>query len=71
MKPADAEDDIRKAFKIFDPESTGFIKIEELTLVLTTMGDTMSQQEIQDIINEAEKENDKIKFDSFVKLLCS
>jgi len=61
-----------KLFKIFDPESKGFIKIDELINVLTGLGDTMTPQEVKDIISEVEKiDNDKIKFDAFVKLMCS
>uniref|UniRef100_A0A6B2LQ24 EF-hand domain-containing protein n=1 Tax=Arcella intermedia TaxID=1963864 RepID=A0A6B2LQ24_9EUKA len=70
-KPRDSEDDIKKAFKIFDPEGTGYIKADELALVLTNLGDALSSEEIEEILRNVVKVDGKIEFNSFVKLLLS
>ena len=61
-------DDVIKAFEYFDINHTGKMDIEELTKVLSTFGDIMTQEEMFKIFREAgfninnEEKIDYIKF---------
>merc|ERR1719220_2794568 len=55
-----AEDEIREAFKVFDGDGNGFIDRRELTTMLRFMGENISEQEIQNIIEDADVDNDGV-----------
>ena len=42
----DSKDDLLKAFYIFDKENTGKVKATELKSVLTTLGEVLSESEV-------------------------
>merc|ERR1712066_1026911 len=48
------EEDIREAFRVFDREGHGFITVPDLTHVLQTLGEKLSPEETQELINEAD-----------------
>lgn len=68
----DSEADIREAFKVFDKDGTGMASPAEVRLVLTTVGEKLSEEEVDDLLREAEVSGDsKIKVDDFVRILLS
>jgi len=72
MKVLDTESEVEKAFSIFDPDGTGYIQADELLTVFTTMGDTLSYEEVQLILKEAKPDSKgRIKFKTFVQLMTS
>ena len=63
----DTKEDICKAFKVFDDKGTGTIPIEELRFVLTNMGDALSEDEVDELIKQADQNKDgKVHYEEFV-----
>ena len=46
MKQTSTEEKLTHAFKVFDPENTGFIATKELSEALTTLGNPLTQKEV-------------------------
>ncbi|KAJ6252734.1 calmodulin-1 [Anaeramoeba flamelloides] len=60
-------EDLRKAFKILDKDGNGVIDAAELRHAMTTIGEKMTLEEINEIISEFDTNNDgKIDFNEFV-----
>merc|ERR1712241_235932 len=53
-----AEDEIREAFKVFEGDGNGYINRQELPLVMMNLGEPMTTEEIQGMINEADRDGD-------------
>ena len=63
----DTPDDICTAFKVFDEEGKGTISVADLRKVLTTLGDALSADEIEEMIKTADNEHTgKINYVEFV-----
>ena len=59
-----------EAFRVFDKERTGFISRTELKQVLVTMGETMTDEEAEDLLKETIVNPDgNIDYMAFVKNL--
>ncbi|EDR29145.1 calmodulin, putative [Entamoeba dispar SAW760] len=67
----DSTEDIKKAFEIFDKEKNGYISASELKHVLTTLGEKLTEQEVDDLLKEIGVEEGLINVDEFVKLITS
>ncbi|ROT80695.1 putative calmodulin-like [Penaeus vannamei] len=68
--PADAPEEIREAFGVFDKDGNGVISANELKHVLMTMGEKLSQEEVDIMIREADIDGDgHIKYEQFVDLM--
>ncbi|KAJ2251480.1 hypothetical protein GGI13_003819, partial [Coemansia sp. RSA 455] len=64
------EGELWDAFKIFDKDNNGFINKSELHLAMANLGETMTDEEIDAMIREADSDNDgHIDFKEFVKLM--
>merc|ERR1711990_406987 len=48
----DGVEEMKKAFKLFDTEGKGKIGVKELTAVATEIGEAMSNDELQEVIDE-------------------
>jgi len=58
--------------QVFDKDQRGFIEAKELRHVLTNIGEKLSTTEMEDMIKEADPDNDgKIQYDEFVRLLLA
>ena len=62
------EHDIAEAFSVFDKERTGFVAAEEIMHVLSVLGETMSKEEINNIIGDHVQDG-MIEYRSFAKVL--
>lgn len=77
MKTTNKETDeslIRLAFKVFDKDGNGFITASEFKYFMTTMGEKLSEDEVDEIIREVDKDGDEqvskhISFNSLIKLV--
>lgn len=69
MNSAENTDDEEfiEALKVFDRDSAGVISSAELRYALSSMGDVMSKQEIDKLINEFEDSNGSINYSEFVR----
>ncbi|KAK4535281.1 hypothetical protein CDCA_CDCA04G1306 [Cyanidium caldarium] len=70
LKDADAEEEVREAFAMFDKNNDGKISAEELQLVMAKLGEQLSPEEVQEMIREADLDGDgSIDYAEFAKLL--
>eukprot|EP00811_Abedinium_folium_P028768 NODE_4481_length_1886_cov_6.657760.p2 GENE.NODE_4481_length_1886_cov_6.657760~~NODE_4481_length_1886_cov_6.657760.p2 ORF type:complete len:262 (+),score=96.30 NODE_4481_length_1886_cov_6.657760:894-1679(+) len=56
MKDTDTEEELIDAFKVFDRDGSGFIDAAELRHVMTNLGEKLSDEEIDEMIREAESD---------------
>mgnify|MGYP003319126910 CR=1 FL=1 len=72
MKEPDTENDLIEAFKIFDKDGNGTISVKELKNVMSTLGESLSDEECEEIIKEADIDGDGcINYHEFVKIMMS
>ncbi|XP_046582415.1 uncharacterized protein LOC124289793 [Haliotis rubra] len=72
MQSRDSEEEIKEAFKVFDKESKGYLTSEELRHIMTTMGEKLTHEDVDDMIREADLDGDgKIDYLEFSKMLAS
>lgn len=75
MKATNKETDeslIRLAFKVFDKDGNGYITAQEFKHFMTTMGEKFSEEEVDEIIKEVDKDGDEqIDYEEFVNSFAS
>jgi len=59
LKATDGEEEMHHAFKVFDKNSDGFITFDELKHVMCSIGERLTDEEIEDMIKEADLNGDK------------
>jgi len=64
MRDTDTEEELIEAFKIFDRDGNGFISAAELRHVMTNLGEKLTDEEIDEMIREAD-------IDGEVQMSCS
>ena len=52
MSEADAEEELLEAFKVLDPEGFGYVNSSELRNVLTSLGEKLTDDDLDDMIKE-------------------
>ncbi|KAL3874261.1 hypothetical protein ACJMK2_037301 [Sinanodonta woodiana] len=66
-KDSDKETELRNAFKLFDKDGNGFISAIELRHVMTSLGEKLSAEEIDDMMREADIDGDgTVNYEAFV-----
>ena len=66
----DPEEEIRKAFRLFDIDNKGTIGFKELKRVAKELGENMTDEELREMVEEADKDGDgEIKEEDFVKIM--
>ncbi|XP_002129194.2 calmodulin-like [Ciona intestinalis] len=66
-EPVDTEDTIKEAFRVFDKESNGFIAAAELRQVMTSIGESLTEEEVEEMIRNADMDGDgQINYEDFV-----
>lgn len=72
LRDADTELGTLEAFRVFDRERTGFITKAELKNILMNLGETMQEEEAEELLLEAEVNPDgNVDYLGFVKGLFS
>ena len=70
LKKADERDEIMKVFQLFDADKQGFITIRELRKMADDCGETMTDEELHQMMNEADRNGDgKVQFDEFYRIM--
>ena len=57
-KEADSEEELKQAFQVFDKDGNGFISAAELRYVMTSLGEKLTQEEVDEMIREADTDGD-------------
>lgn len=71
LSTTDAEAELRAAFEVFDKDKSGTISADELRAMLKSLGDDMTDAEINDIIREADTDGDSnISFAEFKNIMA-
>ena len=69
-KDVDNEEEVIKAFKFFDKEGNGLININELKNIMLSVGKNISEEELNDILKEADIDMDGyINYEEFIRSL--
>lgn len=64
------ETELREAFNIFDKDGSGQIDAQELLTTMVQLGEEISAEEIELMINEADLDGDgQMDFNEFVKIM--
>ena len=72
MKETDTEEELIEAFKVFDRDGNGLISAHELRFVMTTAGEQLTDDEIDEMIREADIDGDGyIDYEEFVRMMMS
>lgn len=58
MSKADNDDELKQAFRIFDRDNNGIISANELKQIMSTLGEKLSDEEIQTMIEIADTDRD-------------
>ena len=72
MKETDSEEEIREAFRVFDKDGNGFISAAELRHVMTNLGEKLTDEEVDEMIREADIDGDgQVNYEGrFPSLAC-
>merc|ERR1712100_477423 len=54
----DPKDDLLKAFRLFDDDQTGFVTFKNLKRVAKETNQTLTDDELQEMLNDADKDGD-------------
>merc|ERR1712159_103224 len=72
MKASDTEEEMRKAFTLFDKNGDGFISPAELRVVMANVDENIDDEEVYGMIRIADLDGDgQISYDEFVKITTS
>merc|ERR1712139_433015 len=70
MGEKDTREDIEKVFKLFDDDKTNKISFRNLARVAEELGENIDDEELQDMINQADREGDgEINTDEFYRIM--
>ena len=64
--------ELRQAFSLFDKNNDGYIDAKELVHCTTTLGQTLSPEEVKSFLAEADLDGDgKLNYMEFAKMMTS
>ena len=70
MSERDSKEEILKAFRLFDDDETGKISLKNLRRVAKEIGEMMSEEELQEMIEEADLDGDgEIDQEEFLRIM--
>lgn len=70
-EPPETEEYLREAFRAFDKDGSGNITLIELRQIMTNHGEKLSDEEVAEMIQEADDGKGEVHYEDFVKLILS
>ena len=71
-KDVDEQEEVLKAFKVFDKDGNGLININELKDIMLSIGNNWDENEINEMFVDADYDNDGyINYEEFVRTMMS
>ena len=71
-KDVDSEEEVLKAFKLFDKEGNGLININELKNIMLSVGKNIKEEELNVMLKEADTDMDGyINYEEFIRSLLT
>ena len=58
MKDYEGEIEIKEVFRVFDKDGNGFISAAELRLVMSNLGEKLTDEEVDEMIRKADIDGD-------------
>jgi calmodulin len=58
MTNSDSEEELKEAFRVFDKDGNGYISAAELRHVMTNLGEKLTDEEVDEMIREADLDGD-------------
>ncbi|CAN6303766.1 unnamed protein product [Urochloa humidicola] len=66
LKNTDLEEKLREAFDVIDKDQDGYISATELRQVMTNLGEKVTDQEVEEMMREADTDGDgRVSFEEF------
>ena len=66
------EQSIRRAFRVLDRDSNGYITVRELKEVMTKLGEKLTTKEVEELVTEADSNGDgRIDIEEFVQMMMN
>lgn len=70
MSQRDSKEEILKAFRLFDDDESGKISLGNLRRVAKEIGENMTDEELQEMIDEADRDGDgEINQEEFLRIM--
>jgi len=72
VNKSDSEEELREAFRVFDKDGNGHISASELRTVMTTLGEKLTDEEVDEMIFEADLDGDgQVNYEEFVRMMTA
>jgi calmodulin len=62
FRPAGEPDEFVRGFQVFDKDGTGYIGVGELRYVLTSLGEKLSNEEVDELLKGMEIKGDMVNY---------
>ena len=70
MGQRDSREEMIKAFRLFDDDETGSITFKNLKRVAKELGETLADEELQEMIDEADRDGDgEVSQEEFLRVM--
>lgn len=67
----DTADDFIEGLRHFDKDASGFISSAELRHLLTTLGEKLSDEEVEQLMNNQEDSQGNVNYEEFVRMVMN
>ncbi|XVF42181.1 hypothetical protein PTKIN_Ptkin01aG0339300 [Pterospermum kingtungense] len=72
MKEAEAEEELKEAFRVFDRDQDGYISPHELRQVMINIGVKVTDEELEQMIREADLDGDgQVNYEEFLRMMLA